>query len=340
MGIKQKQKSGNDSINIQAKEINVGLTYDDVKSIALDIFNANFIKLSHEAAEIAKFRATELIDQYLSTLAVRAPEALESSNDPDMQYSLFMAQKEYARSGNKDLADILVDILVDRAKLKERNLLQIVLNESLYVAPKLTNEQLDTLSIIFLLKYTMNNTLLSPDSLKNYLTNYLSPFIDNLSKEPSCYQHLEYTACASISINSAKLYNIFTSKYSGLFCKGFPLEKYESINDQLPKEFLIPSFHNNELWQINALNESEIDKFDISAEFINQIKTLQNSNYINISELTDYLIKLEPKTEKLIDVWDNSMIANINLTSVGIAIAHANIRRKTDLEIDLSIWIK
>jgi len=340
IGNNQKQQGGDASINVQARNINFGLTYDDVKGIFLDLFHANFIKLSHEAAETALFRATELVDQYLSTLAVRAPEALESSNDPDMQYSLFMAQKEYARTGDKELADILVDILVDRAKLKERNLLRLVLNESLQVAPKLTIAQLDTLSIIFLLKYTMNNDLLNPSNLKQYLVDFIAPFIDKLTKEISCYQHLEYTACASISSGSTYLFNIFNNNYSGLFCKGFSIDKYESISDKLSKKFIMPCFHNNTLWQINVMNEKEIDNLNIDAEFISQVKALQRSNYMNYAELKEYLIELEPKMEILFDVWENSMIANTSLTSVGIAIAHANIRRKTNKDMNLSIWIK
>jgi hypothetical protein len=59
-----------------------------------------------------------------------------------MQYAVFTAQREFARSGDDQLGDILVDILVDRTKEPDRSLLQIVLNESLNVAPKLTADQL------------------------------------------------------------------------------------------------------------------------------------------------------------------------------------------------------
>lgn len=51
---------------------------------------------------------------------------------------LFSAQKEHARIGDEDLGDLLVQLLVDRTKVRDRNLVQIALNESLEVAPKLT----------------------------------------------------------------------------------------------------------------------------------------------------------------------------------------------------------
>jgi hypothetical protein len=42
----------------------------------------------------------------------------------------------------------------------------------------------------------------------------------------------------------------------------------------------------------------------------------------------------------LFDIWNNSEMKHMTLTSVGIAIAQANFRRKTGKTIDLSIWIK
>jgi hypothetical protein len=42
---------------------------------------------------------------------------------------------------------------------------------------------------------------------------------------------------------------------------------------------------------------------------------------------------------QLYDRWQNSGMANFTLTSVGIAIAHANLRRRTGMSADLGIWI-
>jgi len=39
------------------------------------------------------------------------------------------------------------------------------------------------------------------------------------------------------------------------------------------------------------------------------------------------------------DNWDNSSIKSFTLTSMGIAIAHANIKRLSGAFADLSVWI-
>ncbi|WP_262250451.1 LPO_1073/Vpar_1526 family protein [Parapedobacter soli] len=153
----QKQEGGDSSTNLQGHVVNVyqGISYADAKEIALDVFSSNFIQLKNEAAEIAKQRAEEITEALLEKLIERAPDAIEEFKQPGMQDSLFTAQKEYAKSGDKELGDLLVDILVDRANSPERNMMQIILDEALKIAPKLTIEQLDTLTLSFILIRTV-----------------------------------------------------------------------------------------------------------------------------------------------------------------------------------------
>lgn len=43
--------------------------------------------------------------------------------------------------------------------------------------------------------------------------------------------------------------------------------------------------------------------------------------------------------KKIFETWESSAIKNFTLTSVGIAIGHANIKRLVGEFSDLSIWI-
>ena len=115
-----------------------------------------------------------------------------------MQHALFSAQKEYARTGDKDLESLLVDILVDRAGATERNIKQIVLDEALSVAPKLTSEQMDALTVNFLIVRTVSS-INSLEAFNSYLDVYITPFVGTLTTGASCYEHLEYTGCGSIA---------------------------------------------------------------------------------------------------------------------------------------------
>jgi hypothetical protein len=348
---KQEQQAGDYSTNVQAgndvnlQQNNYGLSYREVKDVALDIFEANFSRLSITAQRVAKERAEEITTAFLDELQHKAPEAIDSMKEPDMQYALLMAQKEYARTGDQNLSEVLVDILVERSKLQERSLMQIVLNESLEIVPKLTNGQLNTLSLLFILKYTANSNVLSIDSLKSYLKKMIVPFMVELTKTHSHYQHLEYTGCGTISMGEIDLATIFTNNYGGLFSRGFSLEEVNGDLDEILRgnHLLISCLHNSSLFQINAINEQVLlqkcKELSINDEHARKLSSLQQRSQMSKDEIFNFLVNLCPAISNLIDIWNNSSMKNMTLTTVGISLAHANIRRITSDDLDLSKWI-
>ena len=182
----------------------VGLTYSEVKAVALDVFRENFYKLGKVANETAKLRAEEITDEFFAKLQEEHPNGLDRSQDPDFQYALFTVQKEYARNGDKDLGDLLVDLLVDRSKQEQRNILQIVLNESLSTAPKLTESQLANLAVIFLFRYTQSYGIGNQEMLGEFFDKHALPFVDKVVKNSASYQHLEFTGCGAIGIGKKR----------------------------------------------------------------------------------------------------------------------------------------
>jgi hypothetical protein len=346
---KQNQESGNNSTNLQGQSVvvNQGISYSDAKEIAIDVFKSNFLELSKQASETAVARAEELVDSFVEKLEERSPESVESVKTPGLQYALFNAQKEYARTGDKDLSEVLVDILVDRAGEKERNLMQIVLDESITVVPKLTISQMDTLSLIFLLKYSQNYSVVDDASLKRYISDYIKPFIGNLSKEVSLFQHLEFSGCGSISMGALKIQDKFKTTYKGLFLKGFTNEEFEKSFDDFEnyKKLVIPCLNDKAKFQIAARSGEHLEEIlkqnNISdQQKINKIKSLFGKNLMNDKEILEKLNTCCPYLADFIDIWNDSSMKNMTLTSVGIAVAHANIRRRTNVSIDLGIWIK
>jgi hypothetical protein len=344
---KQIQKSGDDSINIQAGQIITikGLSIEDVKTIALDVFKSNFYELRGIAKDTAKERAEEITNKFLAELMSRNPDGLQSAKDPDVQCAIFTAQREYARTGDKELGDILIDILVDRTKESNRSVLQIVLNESLQVAPKLTKNQLDALSIIFNFRYAFYTKMSNLDVLKHYLDYRIAPFVESLTKSATCYQHLAYAGCGMISIGSTSLEELFKRSYTGLFIKGFPQSEMDNIVNNNPSTGLmfIKCMRNPLLVQINAINEENIRKrskeINLDDEAIKKLIQIQNQYTMTPAEIKSDLQSMHPCMEKLFDVWNDSLMKNTTLTSVGIAIGHANIRRVTKETHNLSIWI-
>lgn len=343
----QNQESGDNSANYQAETINqYGLSYRDAKEIALDVFQQNFLILSEQAKQIARERVEEITNDFLNEIKEKNSNLLNSVQEPGMQNALYSAQKSYAVSGDKDTAKLLVDILVERAEQKERNLIQIVLDESLEVVSKLTVNQLDALTIIFLIKQTRFQNVNNLESFNEILEFNLKPFIENLRKDDSDYSHLEYCNCGSVTVLTTSIESKFLKTYKGLFCKGVFREEFEEQYKTLLDypDLTTPCLHDNEKIQVNALNDEAlkdlIDKIKLPEESAYKLKTFFNSNSMSEVEVKAYLLNQGKYMEKLFDVWENSGLKLMSITSVGIAIAQANYKRKTGNSVDLSIWIK
>ena len=179
---KLEQKGGKKSINYQAENMTVyqGLSYTDARKIALEVFRDNILKLSQEAALVARKRAEELTDAFLQKLVDQHPKFISILENPDFQFSLYDAQREYARSGEKELENILIEILVERATIDSDFLRKIFVNEAIRIAPKLTQIQLNILSLTYLINDYFDPELNSLQKLNLFLLNYITPFFTNI----------------------------------------------------------------------------------------------------------------------------------------------------------------
>jgi hypothetical protein len=346
----QKQEGGDSSTNVQGHAIVIhqGISYSDAKEIALDVYKANFLQLSRDAVEVARARAEEITDAFLEKLKQENEAAVSELKKPGMQAALFDAQKQYAKTGDKNLEGLLVDILVERASTPERNIHQIVLDESLAVAAKLTTEQMDALTINFLLSKTKKLNLLNLDAVSRYFDTDILPFLAELTETSSCYEHLEYVGCGSLihlgGIHSIE--HLFRIQYPGLFSKGFDQSRFETdiapVSDY--PDLLMACFHDTAKLQINSLDidvlKQKLEQRNSSADLINKFTGLFNSSLMSDQEIKEYLLKAKPEAKKLFDLWEKSSISKFTLTTVGIAIAQANFRRRTGTKLNLSIWIK
>lgn len=342
----QNQVAGNNATNIQAGgavTIHQGVTYSDARQISIDVFKENFLQLAGEAADVARRRAEEITEDFLLKLQNQNTDGLSQAKEPDFQHALFTVQKEYARCGDKELGDLLVDLLVDRTKQPSRSILQIVLNESLSVAPKLTPDQLAALSVVFYFRYTINKSTNNHNLLFEELDRYVRPFAGSLEKKQACYQHLEYSGCGAIGIGTIILTDVFLKQYPGLFSRGFDEVQFQSkaLTIPLTHPLFRPCLNDPAKWQINAMNEETIKveaaKHNIGNDLAKVI-ALHNEALMPPDDVQKILISGRPYMEKVFDVWKDTM-SHFTLTSVGIAIGHANIKKVAGEFTDLSTWI-
>ncbi|MDP2362976.1 MAG: hypothetical protein Q8M94_04300, partial [Ignavibacteria bacterium] len=109
------------------------------------------------------------------------------------------------------------------------------------------------------------------------------------------------------------------------------------------RDLFIRCLHNPTLFEVNGIDDDTIRKsatnLSIQQPIIDELIALQKKYLMSEQEVRDYMLSLDSNSKDLFDKWDNSPINRMTLTSVGIAIGHANTRRITKESDDLSIWI-
>ena len=74
-------------------------------------------------------------------------------HEPALQNSIYIAEKEYAKRGDKELKSILVNLLLERSKISSSELFkQVVLDNAIEATGKLVSEHFSILATICFIK--------------------------------------------------------------------------------------------------------------------------------------------------------------------------------------------
>jgi hypothetical protein len=326
----QDLSGGPDSTNLQAGRDIVynGVTATQAREIALDVYNANFLKLAGVAEDVARDRAERITREFVEALQARNPAGLASMGDPDMLRTLYNAQEGYACSGEDDLEQALIDLLVDRAGQAERDLKTHVLNQAVATLPKLTKNQRAAVTVVFSVKYTRYTGPFDLSAFYDYLVRYLVPFVADIPESSADFGYMEYTGVGSV-INFAitPLASAYQNQAYGFFSNGFTRDAAPDpwspfLDDP---EVFMPCLRDSQKLQIRARSMAEVQEL-AKAKSIPTLVTHASTGSMQDPEVRADMIAHVPSLEILFDKWGeagSSSSASFQLTAVGIAIGHA-----------------
>lgn len=338
-------KMGGKATQIATQNNYYGMSYSETRQLCVDLIHSELVQYKEEAKALAEERSRKLEETFLKKLAdekISDESVGEEFKNPDMQMAYLGAQKTYIRLGSEELEETLSSLLVDRVKERDRSLLQIALGEALTVVNQLLPEQLDILAILFLVKYTHRNGINSPESFSDYIRNSLMLHMIDKPQKISIFQHLEYTKVATTEVIAGNFGSYMNNGYTGLFMKGFTETEIEDSFKKYPSLF-IRYLYNNELIQFNAMDENvlkeKLDSLDISETECNRITEMYKKNMMSEEETEKKIIDLVPESKKLIELWNNTTMAQLRLTSVGIVLGAERVKQLSGNSINMSIWI-
>jgi hypothetical protein len=328
----QNQSSGADSVNNQAGRdlVQMGVSAAEARDIALDVYKSNFLTLSGIAEQVALDRAERITREFLERLQREDAKSLSSVQDPDMQHVIFTAQAGFARSGEADLEQSLVDLLVDRAGQQERDLKTLVLNAAIEILPKLTVAQRRAITVCFLVRYTRYVGHFGLADFYSYVEQW-KPVLDIGSVKRADYQHVQSAGAGSLGAFGLELGAAFADAALGFFTRGFTAEDVpddlrEFLNDS---DVFIPCLRDPTKIQINARASAEIDEMKVDKQIGDVLKNLSNVGVMGQPKIVEDLVTHIPEMAIVRDRWEPSGLQNFELTAAGMAIGHAYWRHIT-----------
>ncbi|WP_150112878.1 LPO_1073/Vpar_1526 family protein [Streptomyces violaceusniger] len=317
-------------------DINFGIGYSDAKEIAKDaameVFEKNFELLAQDAHELARIRAEELTNVFLEAVQEKSLPVLAAMRDPGVQSSLLTAQSGYAKTGDPDLGDVLVELLVDRIHLNDRrNTAQLALKKSLEVAENLSKELFALLSFNMMVKEVSFGELSSVEEVADSLARAIHPFASDLTAvHPSDLDYLAGLGCLIHAAGTLPPGQSMGMNYPGLFSRGFT-EKELMHADHLISSPLVRLINSNEgRYQIDAGTKMGLQALidtheaqDLADAALHALTTTRLQDH----EIEEMLISSSPELEEPIRRGKELGLAGYLNTAIGTAIGHANARR-------------
>ena len=196
----------------------LGSSKKEVKALLDARIEKRILKLEEKSNFLIEKRLSEFKSNFIIKLTEENPSGIQQFENPDFRDAVSGAQKDYAKNADKDIGDLLVNLLIERTKKENRDLAQIVLNESLRIVPKLINEHLAVLSAVFFVQNYYKEIRLDHKELQHLLDESLGKISNEIIPGYSCFRHLEFTGCGSSGKTGVRgIEQYITLRYKGLF---------------------------------------------------------------------------------------------------------------------------
>jgi len=346
-----KQKAGDDSINLQAGgDIVVNNTKSvalySIEEVAKQLMGSVFGELPDDTKgqiEVNQKSYFQALSDNLGKIIKQNDDLKKVISSPDFQYISKTATISASRSSSVELHKNLSSLITQRINNDDEDLKKIVYDEAISTIGKLTVDQLKIVTLCYILSYTSYGGIVSWGSYEAYLNTQIKPFLSfkNTNAE---FQHIQYAGCGSIDMGNRDLINAHRQQYSFLFLNLIEKEQIDNLalSDKIKTE-IIALDGKEDKYFIRFKNKNELEKYlkenKVDDEILNKLVGIYEGHIKNNGEIKKKIIEETSIGRELLDLWEKSALTHLSLTSVGIAIGASYFEQITGQKIDINIWI-
>lgn len=349
-----KQESGDNSQNIQiAGDVNYGITAADALAISRDVVKQELAMYTSEAFSIAEERFKKIANKVVDRINIENPRLFPKFKDPAIQIALNETYNKYIETGDDELGDNLINMLIDRLEIENRNTKQFIIDDARIILPKLSIANLSFLALqVFSLLSIPTN---SKNEYKTAIEKLRKITEGAATISILDIMYLKQAGCAMgvpmIHVNN-NIAESLLNTYEYYFSSGITLDafnelaaKYQlnhidsfgnliSLTDMLPNNFVGLNFSSRRRFEdfFLANNLPEIKTF--FEEFI----SLQNK--ANINDVKAFHLSIDPKWASIFTLWGKDIIKTLSIMPVGLYIGSIYLERAIGIKIPQEIFYK
>ena len=355
MANKQKQKSGDNSQQIQAQSvtiINSGINEKRAREICQEVSLQLKERYTQDAIEIANARVSEFENRLLPKMCA-VEGALEAFADPGFQLLLLEAQKRAASTERPADYDLLSELLIHRFQKGSNRITRSAISRAVEIVDEISDEALLGLTVLHVISRFSPGSRSVHEGLDFWNDSFGRLLYATLPIGKDWLDHLDILDTIRIDdTNVLKKIDEFYPKCLSV-CIDVGIKKESENYDRaqelirnagLPADILIVENELNvDYMRVNVTDKSEIDSLvflDSSGNVIGPIAPFQKEALRSIYDLyvDDDNIRQQNMTRfmeewnkrpnlKLVRDWWDNIEVGIQITSVGRVLAHSNAQR-------------
>ena len=365
MNGKQSQKAGDNSQQMQVENIIVnGISEERVREICHEVADRAIADNTHEANDVATKKIERFVDLLLPRIQ-RIENNYQSFSDPAFQVLLRKAQLTAACTEREDDYKLLSELLVHRIKNKSNIKKKASISKAVEIIDQIDDDSLCGLTLFHAMSsfVPVTGEITEGVSVLADLYSKLNP--DCLPTDNSWIDNLSILGAATtIHFSEVKKFEDYlSSRLDGYVCVGikkdspeysialeklslYKLEQMIGNNELLDgyvrllvaykSQIHTPHFFSNELID-GKMQQVEQQLSDVQKQCLSDIFDMyskdQNLKKKVIATFKQSLNSFD--SIKKVCTWWNSINLDVDLTSIGKIIAHANAKRVDDTLPDL-----
>lgn len=273
--------------------------------------------------------------------------------EPAIQMALNETFKNYIASGNEELGENLIDLLIERLNIQERTTEQSIIDEARNIIPKLSS---NTASLLAILVFS---NLIFPYNKKQYddLLLKLAPLAERLKNISSLdIAHLKQVGCGyGISAFHVvePLEKHLLSGYDLFFRHNISLNELNDIFQKYPQLMNVSLRTNLSylMWLFSF--EEQYVSFNVrNTETVTEVFNQANKDLLiplfedlknkaipfTEDEVRNYHIKKDIRWQYAFDVFKNNQITTFQLNPVGVYIGIRQLTKICEMPIPMSLF--